>query len=567
MLSDAFEHVYNKTGDEERIPKINPLIGNGVSFTQMKDLHLTIHQQMCTLLRRENEPDLPEGFDYIGFEILTPTEEYIVRGDGRNKQASRQESFKEGFQYLLTDTYYVRFSFKNGDYQLDRHMQIPFTRRGGITHLNGTRYGISAVIKTRGVSITPKGFFVSFDSNQVTFEHSPRHFLVNGTTRHFYLPISDDLHRFKKKGARNYHPPLVGWLFAKWGPKEAFKRYLNVDLKVYEVDDHTLADLDTNIWAVCRAPLQYRNERFCQFAVVIRKTELTENVEIFIGTLFYVAVFYGDRIGVDVIDNITLWRILLGYSVHGENEFSDHKHLVMIEKHLNESVDKLLDPIFESQLLQEGLEFGDIYDFFYHIVTLYTDKRGNTASNLANVWGRYLTCAEYVLVGIRHNIRKCMWELKDAAKNATTGEAGLPISKSRLSNIINRKISADILTNISTGHGEVAPIQVTTDNMLIGVTSRAIDETDTKKGAGSGKKVSDLNDPTKHLHASWIEVGSVANVPKSAPYGLAILSPYLEVNQWGKIVRKEKNIEVLNKAQADLRQKGHSLSSPETLTD
>ncbi|WP_411018866.1 hypothetical protein, partial [Salmonella sp. ZJJH19_0126] len=82
---------------------------------------------------------------------------------------------------------------------------------------------------------------------------------------------------------------------------------------------------------------------------------------------------------------------------------------------------------------------------------------------------------------------------------------------------------------------------VTTDNMLIGVTSRAIDETDAKKTSGSGKKVVDLNDPTKHIHASWIEVGSVANLPKSSPFGLAVLNPYLQVNQWGKITRKDSN--------------------------
>lgn len=557
MFKDAFDLVYNKQGDEERIPKINPLIGEGVAYRQMIDLHQTIHQQLSTLLRKDREADLPEGFDYIGCEILTPEEEYDERGRRKNKQSNRAGSASEGFQYLPTDTYYVRFSFQNGDSVIERNMQIPFLRRGSIMQIVGTRYGISPVIKTRGVSITPKGFFVSFDSNQVNFERKSRSFLVNGTSRHFYLPVSNDLHRYKKKGSKAFNPPLVGWLFAKWGVKETFKRYLGVDAEFYADDDFKLRELDTEKYVVCRAPLPYKGERHSQFAVVLKKEDLTKHAEIFIGTLFYIAIFYGDRINVDVMDNVTLWRILLGYSVHGEGEYNDPKHLFMINKHLTETVEKYLDPIFQAQLLQEGLEFDDIYEFFFYIIDLYTKSGNRISGSLANTWGRYLTCAEYVLVGIRHNIRKCMWELKDAAKNTTTGESGLPVSKRRIESIINRKISADILTNISTGHGEVAPLQVTTDNMLIGVTSRAIDETDAKKTSGSGKKVVDLNDPTKHIHASWIEVGSVANLPKSSPFGLAVLNPYLQVNQWGKITRKDSNRKVLDATQADLRQKGH----------
>jgi hypothetical protein len=92
--------------------------------------------------------------------------------------------------------------------------------------------------------------------------------------------------------------------------------------------------------------------------------------------------------------------------------------------------------------------------------------------------------------------------------------------------------------------------------MLVGITSRAIDQTDARKASGSGKKVVDLNDPTKHIHASFLEVGSVANLPKSSPFGWAILNPYLKINELGRIVRKEENVDDLDRVHADLRQKG-----------
>ncbi len=559
MLKDAFDRIYNKTGDEQRIPKINPIIGEGVAYHQMGNLHLTINQQLETLLKKDREPDLPEGFDYIGCRVLTPEEEYEERGHRKNKQSKRPGSSLDGFQYLPTDTYYVKYMFQNGEHVIERQMQIPFPKRGGIMRIIGTKYAISPVVKTRGVSVTPKGFFVSFDSNPVSFERVSRSFLVNGTSRHFYLPISNDLHRFSKKGSKKFQPPLALWLFAKWGVVETFKRYLGIDAEFYEESDYKLRELDTRTHVVCRATIPYKNERNANFAVVLKKEDLSKHAEILIGTLFYVSTFYGDIISPDVMDNETRWRIILGYAVHGENEYGDPKHLFMINKHLTETVEKYLDPIFQAQLLQEGLEFDDIYEFFFHIIDMYTHSGNRNSGSLSDAWGRYLTCAEYVLVGIRYNIRKCMWELKDAAKNTATGETGLPVSKRRLESIINRRISSDILTKISTGHGEIAPMQVTSDNMLIGVTSRSIDETDAKKSSGAGKKVVDLNDPTKHIHASWIEVGSVANLPKSAPFGLAVMNPYMQLSPWGKIERKESNREVLNRTHQDLRQKGHTV--------
>lgn len=558
MLSDAFEYIYNKTGEEERIPKINPIIGEGIPYHQMKDLHLAIHRQLCTLLRSDNEPDLPFGFNYVDFEILSVEEEYAERGKESNKVPKRQGSNRDGFPYLPTDTYYVRFIFDNNGDRIERNVQVPFIRRGNVMNLRGTKYGVSVVMKTRGVSVTPKGFFVAFDSNPVNFERISRSFLVNGSILHYYLPISNDLHRIKKKGGKAFQPPLIGWMFAKMGPVAAFKRFLDIDVEFYDVHDEKLREMDTNDYAVCRAPLPVKGERHCPFAVVIKKKQLTKEAEMFIGTLFYVASHYGERFSLENMDSLPFWKIMLGYAMHGEVAYTDPKHLFMVDKHLTETVEKYLDPIFKSQLLHEGLDFEDIYGFFFHIVERYAEPPVTNASSLSNAYGRYLTCAEYLLVTIRHNIRLCMWGLKAAAKNSITGESGMPISKKRAEGIINLKISADVLTNISTGHGEVAPLQVTCDNMLIGVTSRCIDETEAKKSSGSGKKVVDLTDPTKHIDASWIEIGSIANLPKSAPFGLAILNAYLQFDMWGKIYRKESNRKVLSEVQADLRQKGHT---------
>lgn len=549
MQSDALDLIY----DDGQIPIINPIIGEGFSYRQMVNLDKSIHQLMCILLRRENNHRLPEGFDYIGYDVIPVEEEYEFHADGKVKKRSSSKS--SGFQHSVTDTYLVRYNFRNGDEEFPKYIEIPFVRRGGIMNIRNVRYSIMPVIKTKGLSVTPKGYFVEFPSNRVNFERTPRSFIVNGSTKHVYIPVTTELHRGRKEGSARFRPPLVGWLFAKYGIKETFKRFLGIEVEIYEDNDPALYSLDTELFAVCRAPLPFKKETRAQFAVVIAKESLTPIAKIFIGTMFYVASFHGNKLTVEFIDDPTLWMIMLGYSIFGSNRHGDQHIIAEIDTHLG-NVEQMMDDVFRQELIMEGIECEDIYEFLFYIAEQTTKMDASRTSNLSNLWGRYLTCAEYVTARIRYGIQEAAWELIRAGMDGNKRAVGLPVSRQKVSSIIHRNIHTDAIQRIVTGHGEVSPFLVTTDNMLVGITSRAIDQTDARKMTGAGKKITDLNDPTKDIHASFLEVGSVANLPKSSPFGWAILNPYLKLSETGRIVPKKENAVELAKVQNDLRQKG-----------
>jgi hypothetical protein len=549
MQRDALDFIY----ESGAIPKINPIIGEGFSYHQLVNLHKKIDQLMRILLRRENNPRLPEGFDYVGMELIPVEEEYRVQADGKVR---RQPSDKSaGYQHSITDTYLVKYNFVNGGEEFPKYIEIPFVRRGGVMHIRNVKYSIMPVIKTKGLSVTPKGYFVEFPSNRVNFERTPRSFLVNGNTEHVYIPVTTELHRGKKDGNAKFKPPLIGWLFARYGITNTFAQFLNIDVQVYHDNDPKLQTLDTNEFAVCRAPLPYKKETRSQFAVVLPKEQLTPTAMIFIGTMFYVASFFGNRLVKEYLDDPSLWMIMLGYSIFGSGKHGDQHIIAEIDTHLG-NVEQMIDDVFRQELLMEGIECGDIYEFLFYIADQTTRMDESRTANLANLWGRYLTCSEYVTAQIRYGIQKAAWDLIRAGMDGNKRAVGLPVSRQKVSSIIHRNIHTDTIQRIVTNHGEVTPFLVTTDNMLVGITSRAIDQTDARKASGSGKKVVDLNDPTKHIHASFLEVGSVANLPKSSPFGWAILNPYLKINELGRIVRKEENVDDLDRVHADLRQKG-----------
>lgn len=549
MQRDALDLIY----EDGEIPLINPIIGEGFSYRQLVNLDKSIDQLMRILLRRENNHRLPEGFDYIGYDVIPVEDEYAVQAEGKVKKRSSMKS--SGFQHSVTDTYLVRYNFKNGDDEFPKYIEIPFTRRGGIMYIRNVKYSIMPVIKTKGLSVTPKGYFVEFPSNRVNFERQPRSFLINGSTEHVYIPVTTELHRGKKDGGARFKPPLIGWLFARYGIKNAFAQFLGIDVEIYHDNDPKLHTLDTNEFAVCRAPLPYKKETRSQFAVVIPREQLTPTAMIFIGTMFYVASFQGNRLTVEYLDDPALWMVMLGYSIFGSNKHGDQHIIAEIDTHLG-NVEQMMDDVFRKELFMEGIECGDIYEFLFYIADQTTKMDESRTSNLSNLWGRYLTCSEYVTAQIRYGIQKAAWELIRAGMDGNKRALGLPVSKQKVSSIIHRNIHTDTIQRIVTNHGEVAPFLVTTDNMLVGVTSRAIDQTDARKMSGAGKKMIDLNDPTKHIHASFLEVGSVANLPKSSPFGWAILNPYMELNETGRIVPKKENVEELAAVQNDLRQKG-----------
>lgn len=572
MISDAIDVINKRVCEDgtERIPKINPKLGESPAYHRMRDLHVAVHKHFSALLSKDKEPDLPENFTYLNeYEILTPEEDYLHRG--RDKIKSSVNGKDDGFQYLPTDTYTVRYKFQIDDTIHPVIIHIPFVKRGGIMRINGVKYGIGSVMKTRGISNVPGGYFISFDSNNVKFTKMSSKFMVNGTQRQYTLPVTEDMHRHTKSGSKKFVPPLALWQFARYGVSEVFKRFLDLDVSIFDADDEALQYLDTNEWAVCKSVNANPRMMPCPYAVVLPKDKLDKKTEIYVGTLFYVASFYPDRIQLKYIDNPTIWKLLLAYSVHGENAYPDQRHLEMIDTHLNDTVENFLDDNFKAQLRHEGLEFENTYELFDHVISLYTKDKSTRATDLANAWGRYITVTEYILRSIRHSTRDCMWKLKAAARSqpdiGVEVKRGLRVSGDNIRRIMNIHIRPEQLTKINTGLGNVAPIQITTDNMVVGLTTRCVDEKDAIKTRGDGKKTIDLTDPSKHVHASWLEVGSVTNLIKSMPFGLAILNPYLQLNTWGKVVRKEENIKLLNAVHSDLLRKGHERASGQVNID
>lgn len=541
MMKDALNLVRDK------MPKINKWVGNGIAYYQMQSCEPEVDKLLAEAFRHDgdwSEECLPAGFRYLWYEHLTPEEEYVEI----NKRYRPSRRNRRGFNMAPTDVYMIRIWFENAGERFSRTLCIPFCSRGGIMRLAGTKFAIRPVLKTKGLSETGNGYFTGFKRQRIKFDKTSDSFLINGSTEHTYIPYSQNLHNRIVK-SKTYYPALATWLYAKYGVRETFRRFLNMDIQFYAVDDPYVMGLDLDIYTVCKADPPARGIA-PSLAIVCLKEELTPVAKIMIASIFYVAKAFPTRIIADHVDNAELWKIMLGYAIHGLNKTQSEVGFPADVRSHFANLERVMDADFRKELLGEGVECETIYDYFYFVIDAMTN-RSNT-SDIANLYGRYYTTAEYVLSDLRVAIFSAHYALIKLAR----GSGGRPVATNKIVSELNKILHSDKITGINNTHGELEPFMTASANMLIGLTSHCIDQTDAKKGKGSGSKTINLNDPTKHLHASFVEAGSVANLPKSMPIGPYRINPYVSIDPQGKILRKPHLKDDIAKLDGILRAKG-----------
>lgn len=531
-------------------PKFNKIIGEGLAYHTCTKLETVIDKFMSSLLSRENDKRLPKGFSYIGYEVLSPVAEYMYRKQRANKQQKHRQS--NGLQYSKNDFYIVCFKFKAGDSIIERYIEIPFIRPGSIMHINSTKYSIMPVITAKGISITTKGLFVAFGSNRVNFEKITRSIIVDGISRHINMPHTIDLHRQARK-SKNIHSPIFLWLLAKFGAKEVAKKFLGVNAKFYHTNEPRLEEYSKEEYSFYKPTWNKTNEFSPDITIVIPKEHNSKEFEMFAASIFYTMSVFGDRMSIENINQPDIWKIMLGYTIWGDFRYPDVKTIDEICTHLGH-IEKYIDDFFIDTLQVEGIDATDIYQFLFCIVQKICQCPSGKGI-AANMFGKYLTSMEYIVNSLRYDIQNAAWELIRLAAVPGSDEGGV-VTENKIRTFIFYRIQSTRLLGLNHGNGAIRPFQLSCDNMLVGLTSRAIDQVEATKKPGSDKKNMDLNDPTKHTHSSHLSAGSVCNLPKSSPIGWGVLNPYINIDHLGRIIPHPDEIDVLNEVQIDLSQKG-----------
>lgn len=551
MNQDLIDFIQSDT------PKLNPLLAESLSYHHMKSTEEYLDSVFRAVLK-----DLEDsaGFYYLGFERVTPLEEFVETTKGKNN-GPRQ------YNMARTDTYMIKLKFRHQDVEYEKFLSIPFSTIGGLMHVHGTLYSVTPVLADKVISVTPPKIFVRLLSVRLNFEKENYQFIADGI-RQTYPVVKSEVYKTKDKKGKKFVPdtPMVFYLLCQCGVTEMFKRYLDCDVKygIY-TDEKNPIFLDTgelipeeyiinetkypaSDYVICRSSgqkhrkLKVREYVSCDVAVVIPRSKYTETMKCVMAGLYFVLDQFYDEISLDSYDDVNTWRVCLGKVLFNHN-VNPGKLLTDVNDHLS-SVDQYIDEIMKVKFKRINLHIEDMYQLFFLLIDKFEDWQNQYINKESDLYNKELSVLYYILGDLTRQMVNFNYQIKKKNK-------GQPIKERDVKDAIRSKIKTDAFQNVKNDHGEVAVVNYSGDNMAFGVTHMLVAQDKTSKRNSRSESVN-LEDPTKRLHVSMPEVRTAWGMAKTAPDGSSRLNLHMLIDYEGGIIRNPDMVELLDNVQKEL---------------
>ena len=590
-----FGKAMRKLVDSGRVVPFNPRICEGVSYTQMHDgMHEKVHQSVRReLTHSEENPRVPKGLAVQDVRVMSPLEAYaynIARSE------SRVQRSRPTIVIAKSDTYMVSVSFRvpGQNSPVCRQMNLPFVRRGGFIFYWGTPYQVSSVSHQPGICYEPEGYFLNFNfSRKVRLKFCNNHvrLLINGRMEDLFIPGTPNLYSTKSTGNDSDDKPLAYWMFGQYGFSGAIKRYCGVDARI--VPMARVPEIDVEKEAV----IMIGDERMLKsslvsYALVVPVDALPNlhrqqwspqehTLLTMLASFFKAAMFYASRnprnskvrgnVGtlpalfsnhnphreteeIANLDSYLTWREVLGRSVLG-TRLGDVEVMRSTNTHFTTECMRYVDDQFRGELLYNEA-FGDVpddmdlFDFLYKASELMVRTRLIRQTDLSCMYGKRQTADDYLLLaekGLTKAISRMRWKLESLENKEGIGRT--------IMDALNRTITVNLVMRDLAANGIVSYHSAATESLVLGGSTHAILQTEADASRLHGKSIN-VNDVTKHASASQLECGNIYYIPKSTPFKMGILNPYVKTDPRLVLTRNPKCNEIIRAVEADIAQIG-----------
>ena len=533
-------------------PKFNPHIADGLAVLQMKQV-----EQYIDNIIRCAEGSFPEGLKYLRMQRCTPEEDHA--------QVTLKSGARRQFELSKTNVFLVKLYFSFNKKELfPRYVYLPYVDAAGLITIRGSVFGISPVLTDKAISVGVDNIFIPLTRDKLTFERLPHSFLLEptqediegglvGGKRETVYVVWSKIYHFSLKTRRTYRAPvyavstLAHYLFSKYGVTRTFAQYAGAEVKVGCEAEINKAAYPEKDWVICYSsglkPRGVKEKIYngSGIRLAIRREHYTKLSASLIGGFFYIADHWPERVLPEYIDEIRLWKILLGHAIFA-SDVSEGKLVEQLDAHLT-SLDEYLDPMVKENLREEGIYCNDLYELFVHIIETLSERVRTSSTQVASMYDKRLTVLRYVMLNMVKAIFGFTFKLRSNTKKVLTEkDVMLAMTKS---------LKRDLIMSINNGHGEVASVSCPGDCKIFKITSNVVLQTNS---TGGGRSKSNLDDPAKRLHASIAEVGGFTNLPKSDPTGRSRLNPCVTVGLDGTIIRDPAKAELIDSVQAKIQQ-------------
>lgn len=495
-------------------PAPNKAILNGYSALFWQPVEsgssmLRAEEYVQTVYRDAFTSNIP-GLEYLNFEHCSPREEFLFETGGLKSRGSRRQT---AYELARTDIYLVRHHFTYKGVALEPIYQyLPYISEFGLFYISGVQYQLSPVLADIVLSPTPNGVFVQILSGRVAFHRQYHTVIVNHKPQGIHF-VHGDIYKPHNKGTVAVPKTATAhYLFARLGVRETFKTYLGFEPIIGE-GDITPDRYPDSKWVICQSststkPRTVKGRIYhpptIRLAIPIE--HWTESTRPFVAGLFYLLDHFPTRLTLDELDNVVLWKILLGHIVY-RWKYSDQKALEQIENHYR-SLDTYLDPKARWQLEAIDIRVRNFYDLLATIVMRTDTWIGLRVEHPNNLYGKTLEVLRYALSDLTDCVFWSIYELE----NNSSRDAFTP---KEIEDVLLRKLRRKVVTEIRK-HPEVAAFAYAGDLGYFKATSTVVPQvtaTRNRRKSGESTKI----DASYRLHSSYGDAGSVLFLSKSHP--------------------------------------------------
>ena len=524
-------------------PRFNPAIAEGLARKQLESVEQYIDRVM-----RCAEVSFPPGLKYISCARCTPIEEYNI--------ATMRRNTTQQFELARCDMYLMKYFFElHGEELKPRYLYLPYVNEAGLIYMMGSLFSVSPVIADHAISVGKDQLFIPLNRDKLTFMRFLYHFRVDGQRDSAYVVWS-----------QIYHPPTVRipgksrkttmartsnmhYLLCKYGFTRTFTEQAEAEAYCGYPDTINNERYPVEDWVICESAhlkprgVNARMYRPSTVWVAIRRSQYDLTTASMIAAFFYIADHFPDRVVPSDVDNVALWRVLLGH-VYFSNTESEGKLLNKFNAHMA-SLDGYVDGMVREWFREDGIHVDDIYELLMHLIKTYPYRITNSSRQISSMYGKRLTILRYLLI----DIIKAIFEMLFAIQKAAQSPKGL--TKKDVDSIMTRKLKPRMIVHINQPHAEVASVSSPTDNMIFKITSNIVLQSRARGGAAAKSKSTPF-DNTKILDASIAEVGSYQHLPKTEPTGRNRINPCLGLGPDGAIEPNPKWAPLLSSVQREI---------------
>lgn len=517
-------------------PKINPDIAEGLITKHIQYGEAYLDDIFRAVLK---DLDHGMGFKYLGFERMSPADEFIETTKGKNN-GPRQ------YNLARTDTYMVKLKFEFDNEIIEKPLSLPFISQAGTLKVFGTTYAVTPVLADRIISITPPVIFIRLMSVRLNFEKLNYYFMADNRLEYPPVVVSEV---YKTNG--DAKTPMVFYLLCKYGVKGMFKHYFDADV-IYDYDDQLTRDkYPEKDYVICKTAgispkrTRIRDYEKTKIGFAVPRNKFTPTMKAVISGLYYILDLYPNEIAMEDFEDQYTWRVRLGYYLFGYGQ-NPEKLNDDILNHLS-SVDQYIDEVMRVKFKKINMDIRDMYQLFFVIIDQFENWEAQNLNQESNLYPKELSILYYLYQDLTKQIVNLVYQLKKKNKFNE-------IKINDVKEAIRAKVKTNKINIINKTHGEVNVVNYSGDNMIFGVTHLLVPQDKTTK-LRNGNDGINLEDPTKRLHVSTAEVRTYSGMAKAAPDGSTRLNPHLKIDHEGGIIRDESLREMLDKVQSRITRK------------